>query len=92
MELVNLAVKEEHQRQGIASRLIYNAIKVAKDEGCRVLEVGTGNCGTGQLELYQKCGFNITGIDMDFFTKHYSEKIIENGIECRHMIRMSMDL
>ena len=32
------------------------------------------------------------GIDFDFFTRHYSEAIFENGIKCRDMIRLSRDL
>lgn len=92
MELVNLAVAEEWQGKNIAKRLIRHVVEVAKEEGAKVLEVGTGNAGIGQLALYQKCGFTIIGVEFDFFRKHYTEKIVENGIECRHMIRMSMDL
>jgi hypothetical protein len=44
------------------------------------------------LALYQKCGFRIVGVDLDFFIRHYPEKIYENGIQCRDMIRLSLDL
>lgn len=91
-ELVNLAVDENHQNRGIGKLLINHAIQAAKSKNAKVLEVGTGNCGTSQLALYQKCGFTISWIDFDFFTKHYEEKIVENGMECRHMVRLRMDL
>jgi hypothetical protein len=42
--------------------------------------------------LYQKCGFRIVGVDLDYFRIHSKERIIENGIECRDMIRMEMIL
>ncbi|MGG0186414.1 GNAT family N-acetyltransferase [Bacillus rhizoplanae] len=45
-----------------------------------------------QLALYQKCGFRIFSIDFDYFSKHYEEENIENGIVCRDMIRLTMDL
>lgn len=57
-----------------------------------MLEVGIGNAGMGQLALYQKCGFTIIGTNFDFFRKNYTERIFENGIECRHMVRLGMDL
>lgn len=92
MELVNLAVDEAWQGRGIGKRLIGHAVRAAREAGCRVLEVGTGNAGIGQLALYQKCGFEIDSVDKDFFRRHYAEKIVENGIECRHMIRLKMEL
>ena len=92
MELVNLAVEESCQGRGVGKRLIRHAVETARNAGCTVLEVGTGNSGIAQLALYQRCGFSIDSIDKDFFSRHYREKIIENGIECRHMIRLKMEL
>ena len=92
MELVNIAVKENMQGKGIGKELILHAISMAKKEGTKTLEIGTGNSSLQQLALYQKCGFRITGVDKDFFTRHYDEEIVENGIICRDMIRLSMDL
>ncbi|APC41244.1 GNAT family N-acetyltransferase [Clostridium estertheticum] len=92
LELVNIAVSEAYQGKGIGKRLIFSAIDMARGEGARVLEGGTGNSSLYQLALYQKCGFRIVGIDRDFFKKHYKEIIIENGIECIDMIRLSLNL
>ncbi len=91
-EIVNIAVKEEYQKRGIGYKLMQYAIKTAKDLKFKTMEIGTGNNATHQLLLYQKCGFTMTSIDHDFFRRHYNEKIFENGIECRHMVRLSMDL
>jgi ribosomal protein S18 acetylase RimI-like enzyme len=92
LELVNIAVSEEHQGRGIGKALVLSAKDIAKEENAKVLEIGTGNSSITQLALYQKCGFRITSIDRDFFIKHYEEKIYENGIQCVDMIRLSMDL
>lgn len=92
MELVNVAVKESMQGKGIGKKLVLHAISVAKKEGAKTLEIGTGNSSIQQLALYQKCGFRIVGVDRDFFVRHYDEEIVENGIVCRDMIRLSMDL
>lgn len=92
MELVNIAVDEKYQGKGIGKKLILHAINKAKQNNIKVLEVGTGNSSIDQLALYQKCGFRITGIDRDFFKIHYKKRIIENGIECTDMIRLSIEL
>lgn len=92
IELVNVAVAEQEQGKGIGQQLVNHAIITAQSQGFKTIEVGTGNSSIGQLAMYQKCGFRITGIDMDFFVKHYSEEIIENGIICRDMIRLAQDL
>ena len=34
----------------------------------------------------------IDGIDRDFFRRNYPEPIFENGIECRHMVRLRIEL
>lgn len=92
VELVNIAVEENNQGKGIGKQLVLHAIQNAKLLGFKTIEIGTGNSGIGQLALYQKCGFRITGVDKDFFIRHYSEKIFENGIQVVDMIRLSQDL
>ncbi len=92
IELVNIAVKEEKQGMGIGQFMILDAIERTKSLGVKTLEVGTGNSSLGQLALYQKCGFRIVGIDRDFFIRYYQEEIIENGIRCTDMIRLSINL
>ena len=92
MEIMNIAVVEHLQGKGIGKKLISHAIETAKEYGMSKLEVGTGNSSVSQLALYQKCGFRIFSIDFDYFSKHYEEEIIENGIVCRDMIRLAMEL
>jgi ribosomal protein S18 acetylase RimI-like enzyme len=92
IELVNVAVDERHQGKGFGKQLVKHAIQISRDLGYKTIEVGTGNSGVGQLALYQKCGFRITGIDRDFFIRHYEEEIFENGIQVIDMIRLSQDL
>ena len=92
MELVNLCVAEPYRRQSIATRLIAHAAERARAAECRILEVGTGNAGIGQLALYQRCGFSIESIEKDYFVRHYPEPIYENEIECRDMVRLRMEL
>lgn len=92
VELVNVAVREDMQGNGIGKRLVLHAVGTAREAGFRSIELGTGNSSVGQLRLYQKCGFRIVGEDIDFLVRHYDQPIFENGIECRDMIRLKQDL
>ena len=92
IELINVAVTEDHQGKGIGKQLILHAIHTARQSGYKTMELGTGNSSIGQLYLYQKCGFRIVGVDIDYFVRHYSEEIYENGLQCRDMIRLAQDL
>ncbi|WP_028543748.1 GNAT family N-acetyltransferase [Paenibacillus taiwanensis] len=92
VELVNVAVAEEHHGKGIGKCLVRHALETAKSLGYSTVELGTGNSSIGQLALYQKCGFRIVGIDHNFFVRHYPEPIFENEIQCRDMVRLSQDL
>jgi N-acetylglutamate synthase-like GNAT family acetyltransferase len=91
-EIMNVAVDPEWQGQGIGKRLIKAAIGEARARGARRLEIGTGNSSLQQLALYQKCGFRITGVEPDYFLRHYPDPIWENGIRCTDMIRLAVNL
>lgn len=80
---------ESKHGKGIGKKLLANAFKYAKDEGYKEIEVGTGNSSIGQIALYQKMGFRMYEIDIGFFDRNYNEKISENGILCRDMIRFT---
>ncbi|MFQ6318735.1 GNAT family N-acetyltransferase [Bacillus halotolerans] len=92
VEIVNIAVKESLQKKGFGKQLVQDAIEKAKELGADTIEIGTGNSSIHQLSLYQKCGFRLQAIDHDFFTRHYEEDIFENGIQCRDMVRLYLDL
>lgn len=92
MEIVNVAVREDYQGKGIGRKLVLSAIDKAKEQQAATVEIGTGNSSLTQLGLYQKCGFRITGVDRDYFPRHYEQAIFENGIQCRDMIRLSLDI
>jgi len=92
VEIVNIAIAENYQQRGIGKKLLLYVIDEIEKENIKEIEIGTGNSSVGQLLLYQKCGFRIVGIDFDFFRNNYSEKIYENGIECRDMIRLKKEI
>ncbi len=92
MEVMNIAVAAEHRRRSIGTGLLASAIERARALGAKRLLVGTGNSSIGQLAFYQKAGFRMESIERDHFIRHYPEPIMEHGIQCRDMVRLSLDL
>ena len=92
VEIMNIAVREDLHNKGIGKRLMLFMIDEIKKGSAKRIEIGTGNPGVVQMLLYQKCGFRIVDIDPDFFRRTHPERIYENGIECRDMMRMRIDL
>lgn len=88
VEIKNIAVAESWRGQGHGRQLLQHALDEAEQRGFAFVEIGTGNSSIDQLALYQKCGFRMHAIDLDFFRRNYPEPIFENGIECRDMIRL----
>lgn len=92
IELINIAISKKFRQKGNAKKLLEHAIDQSRLMGYETLEVATGNSSLRQLMIYQKAGFSIYSIDYDFFRRNYSEPIWENNIECRHLIRLRMDI
>lgn len=85
-EIMNIAVKDSYEGQGIGSKLLDEVLQQLKQYKAKVVTVATGNSSLGALAFYQKHGFRIVRIEHDHFTTHYEQPIIENGIICRDQI------
>ena len=92
VEIVNLAVEPALQGRGIGSDLIFHALRTAREEGHRRIEIATGNVESGPLRLYRSFGFEPVEIERDYFLKYYPAPILENGQECRDLVRLRMEL
>lgn len=86
VEIKNIAVDTEYQNQGIGKTLLADAIGRAKEQGFRVISIGTGDVMMMQLRLYQKMGFEMDFIRKNFYLDNYPMAIYENGLRLRHMV------
>lgn len=88
-EIMNVAVEEFYQRRGIARKLVRYVIeKWAPEHNLSRLVIRTGTSAPGPMMLYQQEGFNLIGVEYDYFPCHYQEPIFENGVQCRHQLIM----
>lgn len=92
VEIVNIAVDESVQNQGLGEKLLHFALNWAKEQHYSTVEIGTGSTSFAQLYLYQKCGFRVTNIDRNFFVDNYPEPIIENKLVLKDMIRLKKSI
>lgn len=52
------------------------------------VELGTGNSSIDNLAFYQKMGFEMTALWLNYFAEQgYDSDLMEDGIACKHMLR-----
>jgi ribosomal protein S18 acetylase RimI-like enzyme len=88
-EVMSIAVLPACQKSGYGTALLKRVIEFFRRAGARQLEVGTGTFGY-QLAFYQRQGFRVTSIDHDFFVRNHPEPILEDGIQLRDMLRLTL--
>jgi ribosomal-protein-alanine N-acetyltransferase len=74
--LHNIAVRKDLRRQGIASRLLGEAVRCSQLKGARwlTLEVRRSNCAAQRF--YEKFGFSVRGIRPGYYTDTGEDALI----------------
>jgi GNAT superfamily N-acetyltransferase len=90
-EIVELAVAEHRQGQGLGRQIVESMLTEALRRGKQRMIVGTGNASIGNIIFYQRCGFRMDHVRRDYFWYHRTPEF-ENGIRVRDMIVFSYDI
>jgi len=74
--VMNVAVDPDHQRRGVASRLLERLFELTHDDERRgyTLEVRVSN--EGAIELYERLGFEPRGIRRGYYTDNREDALI----------------
>jgi ribosomal-protein-alanine N-acetyltransferase len=74
--VMNVAVDPEHQRRGVATRLLRRLFELTRDDERRgyTLEVRVSN--EGAIELYAQLGFQPRGIRRGYYTDNREDALI----------------
>lgn len=91
-EIMNIAVAEQQQGQGIGHLLLKHVIHQTSRQNVKQLIVCTGNSSLPALSLYQRYGFRVESIDKGYFLRTYPEPIFENGLLCTDQIKLRLEL
>ena len=84
LEIKNIAVKENAQRQGYGKKMIEFITDKFKDS-YSIIQAGTGDSPL-TVPFYEKCGFTRSHSIKNFFTDYYDHPIIEDGVQLIDMI------
>ncbi len=90
-EVMNIAVAPKFRRKGVGTALLRKSRSVTQRRGAYRLEVGTDNGGFDRLAFYQRFGFRIVDVDIDFFVRRYHKVFKKDGIPLRDMLRMVIE-
>ena len=90
LELKNIAVAEQFQRQGLGRELIL-FIENRFAGAFRKLILGTGDSPL-TVPFYEKCGFRKCGVIKNFFIDNYDHPIYEVGVQLCDMICFEKEL
>ena len=89
-EIKNLSVDARYWRRGIGRTLIQAAC--AKLPAGTILYVGTAPEVGWIVQFYQSCGFAKSYTVKGFFLDHYPQPVYDNGIHCKDMLYLRMQL
>lgn len=92
VEIMNIAISESNQGNGIGSALIESAVRIAEKTKYKQIIVGTADCGIKQIRFYEKNGFAKYDIKKNYFTKIYDTPIYENGIQLKDMVMLRRNI
>lgn len=85
-EIKNLATAIEYRNKGFAKQLLQYIFQNYKTQFSTML------VGTSAPAFYEKFGFQYSHTIDNFFTKNYSEPVINNGKQCVDLIYLKKDL
>lgn len=91
-EIKNIAISPAYQGEGLGSRILKKAEEIARKGGYITIIVGTADCGTQQIQFYEKNGYSKYAIKENFFLENYVQPIYENGIILKDMIMLRKEL
>jgi len=84
-EIVELAIDPVRQGQRLGRTFLEWLAEEGRRRGRTSLVVGTSSTSADNILFYQKCGFRLDDIRLDYFW-YYDEPVLENGLIVRDMI------
>lgn len=90
LEIKNIAVAENAQKQGYGKKLIEFITDQFKNN-YSIIQAGTGDSPL-TVPFYEKCGFTRSHSIKNFFTDNYEQAIIEDGVQLVDMIYFQKEI
>lgn len=94
VELKNMAVVAHLRGRGIGRLLVKAAVDACAGSSAPRMVVATAAADTGNLRFYQRCGFRLTSIERDAFTRTtgYPDPVVIDGIPLLDRVWLGREL
>ena len=76
-DIMNIAVKENYRRQGIASLLLNHILTICKEKGIRTVNLEVNEENFSAISLYQKFGFKECGRRKQYYENKYDAILMQ---------------
>ncbi len=70
-DIMNIAVKEDYRRQGIATLLLNHILNICKEKGIKTINLEVNEENFSAISLYQKFGFKECGRRKQYYDNKY---------------------
>ena len=70
-DIMNIAVKKDYRRQGIATLLLNHILKICKEKGIKTIHLEVNEENFSAISLYQKFGFEECGRRKQYYDNKY---------------------
>lgn len=79
-EIQSIATVPDRRRQGIARRLMLDALKLAKEGGCRLMQLEVRQGNIAAICLYESLGFKKTGVRAAYYQDGESAVLMDKNL------------
>lgn len=90
-EILEFAIAPDRQGQGLGKQLVAWLVDEAKSKGKEAIFVGTSNSNIQAILFYQRCGFRMDHVRVDYFWYYHTPRF-ENGLQVRDLLVFRYDL
>ncbi|WP_256096759.1 bifunctional GrpB family protein/GNAT family N-acetyltransferase [Pseudoalteromonas luteoviolacea] len=90
-EICNISVRPSKQKKGVGTQLLSYVLTQLSALKYQRVELGTGTFGY-QLTYYQRMGFRVECVEVDYFVQHYNEPLYEQGIQHKDRLKLYLSL
>ena len=90
IEIQNLAIAPEYQRQGFGKSLVSFVAERYRNE-YNILQIGTGDSPL-TVPFYESCGLTVHHVIPNYILEHYDQPIFEGGKQLKDKVYLRMNL
>ena len=81
-DIMNIAVKDDYRRQGIATLLLNTLLNYCKKNDIKTINLEVNEENFSAIALYKKLGFTECGLRKKYYDKKYDAILMKKDVTC----------